>query len=180
MLKIGIITACLLGGNAVHSQGFLSTAAIKKMLNSSSLFVFPHTNLSPKNNRFIPMFGLPNERALCVYHYGLKFLKSDYSIPTEIDQIRAIRSHHSYFGKLSKPLTQREAMIQLEKLSEDFLIFEVEAHEHPHFHLVHPQGVRHFVVKGFRTRSGEYPGKLCNGDQKQYTNIDCFVKSTFV
>lgn len=179
MLKIGVFAACCIGGNTTYSQELSSKASIKKLLERSCFFASQEVHAIKKNVHCAPMIGLSNYQALNTHHYGLRFLKNDYQIPKELDQIRAIRSHFSYLGKSSYPLTRSEIVTQLEKSSHSFFIFEMEIQKQPHFYLVHPQGTRHFTSIRSHMQNGEMIASLKNGDGSYYPDLSCFFRSTF-
>ena len=125
MLKIGVFAACYIGGNTAYSQELSSKDSIENLLERSYFFSSQEIHTLKKNMHWVPMIGFSNYQALNTHHYGLRFIKNDYHIPTELDQIRAIRSHLSYLGKFSDPLTRSEIVTQLEKTSHPFFIFEI-------------------------------------------------------
>ena len=139
-------------------------------------FSFPHAgDLSLKDQNLSQLFALETEGGLKCYHYGLKTLFQNYTLPSAMDFLNSIRCHPQYKGKITTDaLLTHNVETTVTKEGPTFFLYEYTTDHEPHFYLSHPKGLRHFTIK----HSNEI-AYLENGMQRQsYTCLDSFIRCT--
>jgi hypothetical protein len=138
-------------------------------------FSFPHAgNLSLKDRNLSQLFALGAEESFKCYHYGLKTLFQDYTLPSATDLLNSIRCHPQYKGTITtNELLTHNVETTVTKEGSTFFLYEYTMDEESHFYLSHPKGLRHFTVKC----SNEI-AHIENGVSPRYPGLDYLIDCT--
>lgn len=168
--KISLIAAAFL----CTSFFSINHLEAKKPIVSVMIYSSHPGDLSLKDQNLSQLFALEAQEGLKCYHYGLKTLFQDYTVPSAADLLNSIRCHPQYKGTITtNELLTHNVETTVKKEGPTFFLYEYTMDHKPHFYLSHPKGLRHFTIKHLNEIA-----YIENGGFAYHPNLDHLIHCT--
>jgi len=129
------------------------------------------------NRQYVHMYALQNNENLRTYNLGVKFFNLSNSGLTIEDFYESIVSHQFFIGSLENMSIDEIYVSFKDKVDYSFFIFETFQRGKSDFYIAYSGGLRHFTINTVNDRLDTMTC-LCNGCDKNYPNLDSFIKCT--